>query len=116
MCPYEIVSGLYRDVPPAIKLNHGEVSQRAVGHLQFLIISGFLADEEPAAVSPTRASPTVVIELPSRFRVHALTRSLPNSGFSIPSWGINSLGEERNGTVPSGLCGVTTKITAGLCQ
>ncbi len=32
------------------------------------------------------------------------------------SWGKNSLGEERNGTTPSNLCGVTTKITAGLCQ
>ncbi len=32
------------------------------------------------------------------------------------SWGTNSLGEERNGTTPSNLCGVTTKITAGLCQ
>jgi len=32
------------------------------------------------------------------------------------SWGTNSLGEERNGTTPSHLCGVTTKITTGLCQ
>jgi len=32
------------------------------------------------------------------------------------SWGTDSLGEERNGTTASNLCGVTTKITAGLCQ
>jgi hypothetical protein len=32
------------------------------------------------------------------------------------SWGTNSLGAERNGSVPSNLCGVTTKISAVSCR
>jgi hypothetical protein len=32
------------------------------------------------------------------------------------TWGMNSFGEERNGTVPSNLCGVTTKIPGGTCR
>ena len=32
------------------------------------------------------------------------------------SWGTNSLGEERNGTSASGLCGTVTKIPWDSCQ
>ena len=32
------------------------------------------------------------------------------------SWGTDSLGGERNGTLASNLCGVTTKILAANCQ
>jgi hypothetical protein len=32
------------------------------------------------------------------------------------SWGTDSFGEERNGTAPSNLCGVTMKITDVFCQ
>jgi hypothetical protein len=32
------------------------------------------------------------------------------------SWGVDGGGQERNGSVPCGLCGVTIKDTSGICQ